>query len=109
MLTATAAATARAELARLRAARPTTLPAFTAARLARVAELEAQLAGEVEPTPLAPAPARLDDAGLARWDAAQLAAAGPLASSRAAAVRALADAWIARDLVARNTTPMSCE
>ena len=34
---------------------------------------------------------------------------GPLASSRAAAVRALADAWIARDLAARKTTPMSCE
>lgn len=34
---------------------------------------------------------------------------GPVHSSRAAAVRALADAWIARDLVTRDTTPMSCE
>ena len=75
MLTATAAATVRAELAHLRAARPTALPTFAAARLARVAELEAQLADEVGPTPPAPVPARLDDAGLARWDAAQLAAA----------------------------------
>ena len=32
-------------------------------------------ADEVGPTPPAPVPARLDDAGLARWDAAQLAAA----------------------------------
>ena len=31
------------------------------------------------------------------------------AEARAAAVRALADAWIARDLAARKTTPMSCE
>lgn len=69
MLTVAAAAAARAELARLRATRLTALPAFAAARLARVAELETQLAAGVEPTPPAP------DVGLARWDAAQLAAA----------------------------------
>ena len=69
MLTVTTAAAARAELARLRAARPTALPAFAAARLARVLELEAQLAAGVEPTPPAP------DVGLARWDVVQFAAA----------------------------------
>mgnify|MGYP003443600017 len=66
MLTAAAATVARAELARLRAARPTTVPGFAAARQARVAELEAQLATGAEPTPPAP------DVGLARWDASQL-------------------------------------
>jgi hypothetical protein len=50
-VTAAHAASLRAELARLLAAQPSRIPAFAAGREARRLELEAALAGPIEPAP----------------------------------------------------------